>query len=372
MRSRQAIFITMGIYTRELVCTGQMQYNNLVSILGKGVCIMAFLDKVIEVAKSNVQTIVLPEAYDLRTLEAAHKVLEKGIANIILVGDKAEITANAGEWNLEKATFIDPKNCEKMEEMAAKLADLRKSKGMTTDEAKDILMKSELFFGVMLVKMGLANGMVAGAANSTANVLRPALQILKTAPGTKLVSAVFLMEVPNCTLGKEGIFVFGDCALNPNPNSEELAHIALSSAKTFESLVHQPARVAMLSFSTKGSASHADVDKVVEATKIAKELAPELALDGELQLDASIIESVGKKKAPDSKVAGTANVLIFPDLDAGNIGYKLVQRFAGANAYGPLCQGLAMPVNDLSRGCFADDIVGTVALTALQAQMQGK
>lgn len=224
----------------------------------------------------------------------------------------------------------------------------------------------------MLVKMGLAGGMVAGAANSTANVLRPALQILKTAPGTKLVSAVFLMEVPNCEFGEEGIFIFGDCALNPNPTSEELAHIAISSAKTFESIVHAEPKVAMLSFSSMGSASHADVDKVVEATRIAKELAPELALDGELQFDAAIVPSVGKKKAPESKVAGEANVIIFPDLDAGNIGYKLVQRLAKANAYGPICQGLAMPVNDLSRGCYADDIVGTVALTALQAQMQSK
>lgn len=331
---------------------------------------MAFLDKIIEIARSNVQTIVLPEAQDPRTLEATHKILEQGIANIILVGDKAEILSRAGEWNIEKAEFINPKTFVDLDKFAEALAELRKSKGMTTDEAKDLLIGSELYFGVMLVKMGYAGGMVAGAAHSTADVLRPALQILKTAPGTKLVSAVFLMEVPNCTMGEEGIFIFGDCALNPNPTSEELAHIAISSAQTFESLVNKPAKVGMLSFSTKGSAKHDDVEKVIEAGRIAKELAPNLMLEEEMQLDAAIVSSVGQKKAPNSPVAGQANVLIFPDLDAGNIGYKLVQRLANANAYGPVCQGLAMPVNDLSRGCYADDIVGTVALTALQAQNQ--
>lgn len=333
---------------------------------------MAFLDKVIEIAQKDIQTIVLPEAFDPRTIEATHKILEQGIANIILVGNKEEILSKAGDWKIEGATFIDPTTFEEMDKYAEALAEMRKSKGMTVEEAKKLMIESELYFGVMLVKMGMAGGMVAGAANSTANVLRPALQILKTAPGTKLVSAVFLMEVPDCELGEEGIFIFGDCALNPNPTSEELAHIAISSAKTFESLVHKEAKVAMLSFSSKGSANHADVDKVIEAGKIAKELAPDMSIDAELQLDAAIVPKVGKSKAPDSKVAGLANVLIFPDLDSGNIGYKLVQRLANANAYGPVCQGLAMPVNDLSRGCYADDIVGTVALTALQAQMQSK
>lgn len=333
---------------------------------------MAFLDKVIEIAKKDVQTIVLPEAFDPRTIEATHKIIEQGIAKVILVGNREEILSKSGEWNVENAIFIDPKSFARMDEFASALAEMRKSKGMTEEEAKKILLESELYFGVMLVKMGIAGGMVAGAANSTANVLRPALQILKTAPGTKLVSAVFLMEVPNCELGEEGIFIFGDCALNPNPTSEELAHIAISSAKTFESLVHKEAKVAMLSFSSKGSANHADVDKVIEAGKIAKSLAPDLSVDAELQLDAAIVPKVGKSKAPESPVAGEANVLIFPDLDAGNIGYKLVQRLANANAYGPVCQGLSMPVNDLSRGCYADDIVGTVALTALQAQMQNK
>lgn len=331
---------------------------------------MAFLDKIIEIARSNVQTIVLPEAQDPRTLEATHKILEQGIANIILIGDKDEILSRAGEWSIEKANFINPNDFSDMDNFAEELSNLRKSKGMTVEEARDLLVKNGLYFGVMLVKMGYAGGMVAGAAHSTADVLRPALQILKTAPGTKLVSAVFLMEVPNCDLGEEGIFIFGDCALNPNPTSEELAHIAISSAQTFEALVNKPAKVGLLSFSTKGSANHPDVDKVIEAGKIAKELAPTLMIEEEMQLDAAIVTSVGQKKAPNSPVAGQANVLIFPDLDAGNIGYKLVQRLANANAYGPVCQGLAMPVNDLSRGCYADDIVGTVALTALQAQRQ--
>jgi len=334
---------------------------------------MAFLDKVIEIAKKDVQTIVLPETYDSRTIEATHKILEQGIANIILVGNKDEVLANAGEFNLEGAQFINPETFEDLEKMAAALAELRKSKGMTIDEAKALLLKKDyLFFGCMLVKMGYAGGMVAGASNSTANVLRAALQVIKTAPNAKIVSAAFIMEVPNCEYGEEGVFLFGDCALNPNPNAEELANIAISTADTFRAIVGAEPHVSILSFSTKGSANHADVDKVVEATKLAKEMAPELSLDGELQFDAAIVPAIGEKKAPDSTVAGKANCIIFPDLDAGNIGYKLVQRLAKANAYGPVSQGLAMPVNDLSRGCYADDIVGTVALTALQAQMHNK
>ncbi|GAU77144.1 phosphate acetyltransferase [Fusibacter sp. 3D3] len=333
---------------------------------------MAFLDKIVEIAKSDVQTIVLPEAFDPRTIEATHKVLEKGIAKIILIGDEAEIKASAGEWNVDGAEFINPKTFKDMDKLAIKLSELRKSKGMTEDQAREILTTNVLYLGVMLVKMGYAGGMVAGAANATGDVLRPALQILKTAPGIKLASGAFIMEVPDCEYGEDGIFIFSDCALNPNPNAEELAHIAISSANTFKALVHAEPHVSILSFSSKGSAKHPDVDKVIEATKIAKALAPEISLDGELQFDASIDAAIGKKKAPDSTVAGRANVIIFPDLDAGNIGYKLVQRLAKANAYGPVIQGLSMPVNDLSRGCFADDIVGTVALTALQAQMQNK
>lgn len=333
---------------------------------------MAFLDKVVEIAKSNVQTIVLPEAFDPRTIEATHKILEMGIAKIILIGDEAEIKAKAGEWNVDGASFINPETFEDMDKVAETLAELRKSKGMTKEEAKALLSSNVLYLGVMLVKMGYAGGMVAGAANSTGDVLRPALQILKTAPGIKLASGAFIMEVPNCEYGENGIFIFGDCALNPNPTAEELAHIAISSANTFKALIHAEPHVSILSFSSKGSAKHPDVDKVIEATKIAKELAPEISLDGELQFDASIVPAIGKSKAPNSTVAGQANVIIFPDLDAGNIGYKLVQRLANANAYGPVIQGLSMPVNDLSRGCYADDIVGTVALTALQAQMQSK
>jgi phosphate acetyltransferase len=330
---------------------------------------MDFLTKLKEQAKKDLQTIVLPESLEERNLQAACEILKEGIAKIVLIGKKDEIVAAAGNSEVEKAIIIDPESYEKTEDMIAMLVELRKKKGMTAEAAKELLLTNPLYFGCMLVKMELADGMVAGAIHSTGDVLRPALQILKTAPGVKLASAAFVMEVPNCEFGEEGILVFADTALNQNPSAEEMAHIAITSAKTFEAFVQKEAVVAMLSHSTYGSAKHADVDKVVEATKIAKDLAPELALDGELQLDAAIVEAIGKKKAPESKVAGSANVLVFPDLDAGNIGYKLVQRFAKANAYGPVIQGLAKPVNDLSRGCYAEDIVGTVALTALQAQM---
>ena len=238
---------------------------------------------------------------------------------------------------------------------------------MTPEQAKDLLTKDYLYFGVTMVKAGDADGMVAGAVNATANVLRPSLQILKTAPGTKLVSAFFIIVVPNCEFGENGTFIFSDSGLVQNPNAEELAAIAGSSAKSFEALVGKEAVVAMLSHSTKGSAAHPDVDKVVEATRIAKELYPEIKIDGEFQLDAAIVPSVGASKAPGSDIAGKANVLVFPDLDAGNIGYKLAQRLARAEAYGPITQGIAKPVNDLSRGCTADDIVGVIAITAVQA-----
>ena len=241
---------------------------------------------------------------------------------------------------------------------------------MTQEQAREIMLNQRTYYGVMMVKMGDADGMVSGACHSTADTLRPSLQILKTKPGTKLVSAFFLMEVPNCEYGENGTFVFGDCGLNQNPTSEELAAIAVSSAESFKMLVGKEPKVAMLSHSSMGSAKHADVDKVVEAVKIAKETAPELMLDGELQLDAAIVPSVGASKAPNSQVAGQANVLIFPDLDAGNIGYKLVQRLAKAEAYGPMTQGIAAPVNDLSRGCSASDIVGVTAITAVQCQNQ--
>lgn len=329
---------------------------------------MAFIDEIKQRAKSNLKTIVLPETMDRRTLVAAGKVLEEGIANIILVGKKEEIEKAADGIDLSKATFVDPENYDKLEEYINLVVELRKSKGMTYDDAKKLLITNPLFFGVTLVKAKDADGMVAGAVNASADVLRPSLQILKTAPGTKLVSAFFVMVVPDCNMGENGTFVFSDCGLNQNPNAEELAAIAESSAKTFEMLVGKEPKVAMLSHSTLGSAKHADVDKVVEATKILRENCPDLKVEGEIQADAAIVPSVGASKAPGSEVAGNANVLVFPDLDAGNIGYKLVQRLAKAEAYGPVTQGIAAPVNDLSRGCSADDIVGVVAITAVQAQ----
>ena len=256
----------------------------------------------------------------------------------------------------------------RQDEYVATLVELRKKKGMTEEQARELLLNNYLYYGVMMVKMGDADGMVSGACHSTADTLRPCLQILKTKPGTKLVSAFFLMVVPDCDMGADGTFIFGDAGLEQNPDPEKLANIALSSAESFETLTGKEPIVAMLSHSTKGSAKQADVDKVVEATKIAHELAPELKLDGELQLDAAIVDSVAKSKAPSSDVAGSANVLIFPNLDAGNIGYKLTQRLAKAEAYGPILQGIAKPVNDLSRGCSAEDIAGVVAITAIQAQ----
>lgn len=329
---------------------------------------MSFLEKIKVQAKKDVKKIVLPETGDMRTIKAAHAILADAMAEIVLVGDKEEILKSADGYDLSKAEFIDPATFEKMDAFVDTFVEMRKKKGVTPEQAREIL-SNPLYFGCMLVKLGHADGMVAGAVNATADVMRAALQVIKTAPGTKLVSAAFLMEVPDCAFGSDGLFIFADTALNPNPDSEQLAHIAISSAKTFEALTGEEAVVSMLSFSTKGSANHPDVDKVIEGGKIAKSLAPDLKLDYELQFDASIVPAIGRKKAPDSDVAGKANVIIFPDLDAGNIGYKLVQRLAKANAYGPVTQGLAMPVNDLSRGCSAEDIVGTVALTVLQAQM---
>ena len=331
---------------------------------------MSFIDNIKAKAKSDKKTIVLPETSDMRTLNAAHQVLAEGIANVILIGNETEIKGKAEGLDLSAATIVDPATFAEMDAYVAELVRLREKKGMTAEKASDLLHKDSLFLGVMMVKLGMADGMVAGAVNATADVLRPCLQILKTAPNTKLVSAFFVMVVPNCEYGANGTFVFSDAGLNQNPNSEELAAIAQSSAQSFKQLVGEEPVVAMLSHSTYGSAKHADVDKVVEATRIAKEQAPELKLDGEFQLDAAIVPSVGSAKAPTSDVAGKANVLIFPVLDAGNIGYKLTQRLAKAEAYGPITQGIAKPVNDLSRGCSAEDIVGVVAITAVQAQAQ--
>ena len=329
---------------------------------------MAIIDVLKEKAKADKKTIVLPESEDRRTYEAAAKILKEGIANIVLVGTDEDVKKHGEGLDLTGIQVVDPATSDKTAAYIDKLVELRSKKGMTPEQAKEILLNQYLYYGVMMVKMGDADGMVSGACHSTADTLRPCLQILKTKPGTKLVSAFFLMEVPNCEFGENGTFVFADCGLNQDPNPEELAAIAASSAESFRSLVGAEPKVAFLSHSTKGSAKHALVDKVVEATKIAKEQNPDLKLDGEMQLDAAIVPSVGAAKAPGSEVAGHANVLIFPNLDAGNIGYKLVQRLAKAEAYGPVTQGIAAPVNDLSRGCSADDIVGVVAITAVQCQ----
>ncbi len=331
---------------------------------------MGFIDVIKERAKQNIKTIVLPETEDRRTLEAASRILAEGVAEIVLVGNE-EAIAKVGEGlDLSKATIIDPNNTDKLQKYIDLLVEVRKSKGMTPEQAKELLTKDYLYFGVTMVKAGDADGMVSGAVHSTADTLRPSLQILKTAPNTKLVSAFFIIVVPNCEFGSDGTFIFSDSGLVQNPNAEELAAIAGSSAKSFEVLVGKEPIVAMLSHSTKGSASHPDVDKVVEATRIAKELYPNYKIDGEFQLDAAIVPSVGASKAPGNDIAGKANVLVFPDLDAGNIGYKLAQRLAKAEAYGPITQGIAKPVNDLSRGCSADDIVGVIAITAVQANVQ--
>ena len=331
---------------------------------------MGFIDVIKEKARANKKTIVLPESEDRRTLEATAQILKEGLANIVLIGNEEQIRKDAEGLDITGEETVDPATSDKTQSYIDKLVELRQKKGMTQEQAKDIMLNQRTYYGVMMVKMGDADGMVSGACHSTADTLRPSLQILKTKPGTKLVSAFFLMEVPNCEYGENGTFVFGDCGLNQNPTSEELAAIAVSSAESFKMLVGKEPKVAMLSHSSKGSAKHDDVTKVVEAVKAAKEMAPELQLDGELQLDAAIVPSVGASKAPESTVAGQANVLIFPDLDAGNIGYKLVQRLAKAEAYGPMTQGIAAPVNDLSRGCSASDIVGVVAITAVQCQNQ--
>ena len=331
---------------------------------------MGFIDEIKAKAKANVQTIVLPETEDARTYEAAEKVLKEGTAKLILIGSEEEIAKNKGSFDISGATIVDPATSDKTEAYIAKLVELREKKGMTEEKARELLLSSYTYYGVMMVKMGDADGMVSGACHSTADTLRPCLQILKTKPGTKLVSSFFVMVVPDCDMGENGTFVFSDCGLEQNPDSEKLAAIALSAAESFKLLVGDEPRVALLSHSSKGSAKHADVDKVVEAVKIAQANAPEgVMVDGELQLDAAIVPSVGASKAPGSPVAGRANVLIFPDLDAGNIGYKLLQRLGQAEAYGPLCQGIARPINDLSRGCSAKDIVGVVAITAVQAQI---
>ena len=332
---------------------------------------MAFIDLMKEKARQNQKTIVLPESEDQRTLTAAAQILKEGTAELILVGNAETIKKDAAALNadIEGVKIVDPETDPKFDHYAETLFKLREKKGMTLEKATATLKSDWITYGVMMVKEGDADGLVAGACHATADTLRPALQILKTAPGTELVSGFFIMDVPNCEYGANGTFLFADCGLNQDPTSEELAAIANSSSDSFRALTGEEPKIAMLSHSTKGSAKHALVDKVTAAVSIAHEKYPELNLDGELQLDAAIVPSVAKSKAKDSKVAGQANVLIFPNLDCGNIGYKLVQRLAKAEAYGPMLQGIAKPVNDLSRGCSAEDIVGVVALTAVQAQM---
>ena len=332
---------------------------------------MAYIDKIKERARQDKKTIVLPETTDKRTLIAASHIIAEDIADVIMVGNEEKIMDGAGwlEVDLTGVKVVDPNRCEKLDTYVELLYETRKSKGMTMEKAREILLKDYLTFGVIMVKANDADGMVAGACHATADVLRPSLQILKTAPGVKLVSGFFILDVPNCVYGENGTFLFADCGLNQDPTAEELAAIADTSAKSFRTLIGPRPIIAMLSHSTKGSAHHPCVDKVIEATNIAHELYPHLTLDGELQADAALVPHVAKSKAPGSEVAGKANVLIFPNLDSGNIGYKLVQRLGGAEAYGPMVQGLARPVNDLSRGCSWEDIVGVVALTAVQAQM---
>ena len=321
-----------------------------------------FLARMKSAAKADKKTIVLPEGEDPRTIEAAKKIVEEGLANLVVLGNPDEI-------KIDGVTVIDPRTAEKKQAYAEKFAELRAKKGVTLPEALE-QMNDATYFGTMMVKMGDADGLVSGACHSTANTLRPALQILKTASGTKLVSAFFIMCTKSPEFGADGTLLFADCGLNINPNADELSEIALASAESWKAFMpDEEPKVAMLSFSTMGSAKGDVPTKVQEAVKLANEKNPELALDGDLQLDAALVQSVADLKAPNSSVAGNANILVFPDLEAGNIGYKLVQRFGGAEAYGPVLQGIAKPVNDLSRGCSADDIVGVVAITAVQAQM---
>ncbi|MEG2353285.1 MAG: phosphate acetyltransferase [Clostridium sp.] len=330
---------------------------------------MEFMNKVRLMAKEDIRKIVLPEGDEERTLKATQIIKAEGLAHAILVGSETIIREKASKLslNLEGIEIVDPQTSEKTKEYANIFYELRKKKGMTEEKALQTMM-DPMYYGAMMVKCGDGDGMVSGAVHPTGDLLRAGLLTVKTAPGINVVSSFFLMEVPNCTYGDEGFLLFSDCAVNPNPTAEQLASIAISTADNAKNLCNIEPRVAMLSFSTMGSASGELVDKVREATRIAKEQRPDLMIDGELQLDAAIVDTVASLKAPNSKVAGKANILIFPDLQSGNIGYKLVQRFAKAEAVGPVCQGFAKPINDLSRGCNVEDIVNVVALTAVQAQ----
>ena len=332
---------------------------------------MSFIEQIKQRAKQEIKTIVLPEATDVRILEAAEMIKNEGYAKVILIGNEEEVRKLAKERNIDigETKIIDPTVSIETARYSKELYELRKSKGMTEEQAEKLVLEP-VYFGMMMVKLNEADGLVSGAAHSTSDTLRPALQILKTAPGTKLVSAFFVMVVPNCKYGENGTFIFADSGLNEEPDSEKLSEIAISSSKSFEQLVGTQPKVAMLSYSTYGSAHSASTEKVIEATKLVKEKEPNLLVDGELQLDAAIIPEVAEFKAKGSPLKGQANVLVFPDLGAGNIGYKLVQRLAKAEAYGPLCQGIAKPVNDLSRGCSSEDVAGVVAITAVQAQQK--
>lgn len=330
---------------------------------------MNLLDQIFERAKNNLQRIVLPEGTEIRTLKAADIILKEKAAKLILIGDETEIEKLAAENNLthlHEATIVNPEKDANMETYANLLFEIRKNKGMTIEEARK-LAKDPLYLGCLMIKNGDADGELAGARNTTGNVLRPAFQIVKTKPGISVVSGALLMFTPTPQYGENGLLVFADCAVNPNPTASELAEIAVSTAETARNICGFEPKVAMLSFSTKGSAKHELVDKVVEATRLAKAMHPELQIEGEIQADAALVPSIGQSKAPGSTIAGHANVLVFPDLQAGNIGYKMVERFSGAQAVGPILQGMAAPINDLSRGCSVDDIVSMVAITANQA-----
>jgi|LFRM01.1.fsa_nt_gb phosphate acetyltransferase len=345
-----------------------IKYKGYIMFL-KGEIFMGVMESIVNKAKSCKKRIVLPESEDERTLRAAEIVTKEGIADVILLGKKDELYNRAKGLDLTGVTIIDHENSEKFDTYVDQFVEMRKKKGMTPEKAKEI-MKDPLYYATMMVKLGDADGMVAGAVNSTPDVWRPVLQIIKTAPGIPIASSCFLIEVPDCQYGENGVFIYSDCGLNPDPTPEQLAAIAVSAARTARVLVGMEPRVAMLSFSTKGSAQHESIEKVIEATRIAKEMMPDLLIDGELQGDAALDMEVAKKKCKDSPVAGRANVLVFPDLNAGNIAYKLTERLAKAMALGPLSQGLAKPVNDLSRGCSAEDIVNVVAITAVEAQEQ--